>query len=858
MPLPGDFRRSAMAGLLFAVAAGLGCWSGGISSSASAADLEKARQHFIQGHYSDCILLCQRALRDTENSEEWRLLLIDSFLTVGQYTNALAVTTNLERYPSSLRLRLAAREVFLHNGQKEKADGLLQEFGFLLRNRSWAYRSAVDLVAVGQAALLLGVDPREVLDQVFDRAKKADPACREVYLATGEVALDKSDYALAAKTFSEGLKKFPEDPDFHFGLARSYEVNNRRQMIESLDTVLGENTNHVPSYLLLVDHLVDGEEYEAAEKTLQKALAVNPWHPEAWAYRAVLAHLRNDEAGEKRSRGKALQFWKTNPKVDHLIGQKLSQKYRFTEGAAAQRVALQFDKSFLPAKIQLAQDSLRLGEERDGWALAEEVQRADGYDVTAFNLGTLHDNLAKFQTLTNGGFIVRMSRREAAIYGSQVMELLQRAKTNLCAKYGMELSRPTTVEIFPEQKDFGVRTFGMPGNPGFLGVCFGDVITANSPASQSHPANWQAVLYHEFCHVVTLNLTHNKMPRWLSEGISVYEEKQANPVWGQAMNPHYREMVLGKDLTPVGELSAAFLAPKTDLHLQFAYYESSLVVEFLIEQFGLENLQAILRDLGAGVGINEAIEAHTAPLEDIEEEFSAFAQERAEKLAPGLDWEKPKPSLRADEDWVSQHPTNYYALTRQARRLLGEKKFADAEAPLNRLIELYPADTGPDNARKLLAEAHRGLNETNLEREALSSLAALDADDLDTFLRLAELCQTAKDWVSVAQNAERFLAVNPLLAEPYSYLARASETLGRTQPAIQAYQTMLLLDPADPADAHFRLARLLHQSGDPSAKRHVLQALEEAPRFRDAHKLLLEISRSSKPDAERAEPEKKP
>src|SRR5260221_206703 len=113
-----------------------------------------------------------------------------------------------------------------------------------------------------------------------------------------------------------------------------------------------------------------------------------------------------------------------------------------------------------------------------------------------------------------------------------------------------------------------------------------------------------------------------------------------------------------------------------------------LVVEFLIEQFGLENLQAILRDLGAGVGINEAIEAHTAPLEDIEEEFSAFAQERAEKLAPGLDWEKPKPSLRADEDWVSQHPTNYYALTRQARRLLAGKKFAEAEPALNRLIEL--------------------------------------------------------------------------------------------------------------------------------------------------------------------------
>ena len=153
-----------------------------------------------------------------------------------------------------------------------------------------------------------------------------------------------------------------------------------------------------------------------------------------------------------------------------------------------------------------------------------------------------------------------------------------------------------------------MRTFGMPGNPGYLGVCFGSVITANSPASQAgHPASWEAVLWHEFCHVVTLQLTKNKMPRWLSEGISVFEELQENPIWGQKMTPRYREMILGKDFTPLGELSAAFLAPKTEMHLQFAYYESCLAVEFLAKQFGIEAIRKILRDLGEGTEINLAI-----------------------------------------------------------------------------------------------------------------------------------------------------------------------------------------------------------------------------------------------------------
>ena len=104
-----------------------------------------------------------------------------------------------------------------------------------------------------------------------------------------------------------------------------------------------------------------------------------------------------------------------------------------------------------------------------------------------------------------------------------------------------------------------------------------------------------------------------------------------------------------------------------------------------------------------------------------------------------------------------------------------------------------------------------------------------------------ELDSAAKDWNGATRNANRFLAVNPLVPQPYRCLARASEALGRDPQAIQAYRTLLLLDPPDPAEMHYQLARLLHKTGDPGAKRQVLQALEEAPRFRDAHRLLLRM-----------------
>lgn len=851
----------------FGPAQWLGWWLWCCPLALAAAEPDEARALYLKGDYAECVRLAEQGMAEDRRNEEWPWWRVRALLTLGRYPEAREVIDDaLKRLYRSIRLRLLGYDVMRQNGDRARADQLLQEINELGGTRLWDYRDAPNLVALGRAALLLGADARRVLENFFDQARRADPDYREVYLATGELALAKNDFAEAARAFQEGRTKFPQDPDMLCGLARAFAPSDRAQMGELLEAALEHNPRHVPSHLLLAEHLIDAERYAAAEETLAKVLAVNPWQPEAWAYRAVMALLRSDAEAASRARATALKFWPTNPLVDHLIGRKLSQKYLFAEGAAYQRRALSFERDFAPARIQLAQDLLRLGEE-EGWQLAQQAHEADAYDVTAYNLVTLRDSLAKFHTLTNDDFILRMSAHEARVYGDRALALLQRARDTLGPKYDWTPRQPTIVEIFPEQKDFAVRTFGMPGNPGFLGVCFGRLITANSPASQGEsPENWQAVLWHEFCHVITLQLTHNRMPRWLSEGISVYEERLANPAWGQHLHSEYRQMILGEDFVPIGELSAAFLSPKSPRHVQFAYYESSLVVEFLVERFGFESLKAILRDLGEGKSIDAAISARTAPMPTVEKEFAAFARAKAEQLAPDLDWAEP-PSRKAaraaaaeqegrrgrvvpfglglpeeDATWEATHPNNFFVLMKQARQRLAEKKWEEAKVPLRKLLEAYPQPTGPDNVYGLLAAAHRGLGETDAEREALAKAAALEADAASAYARLMELESARENWPAVKQNAERFLAVNPLLPEPYRFLAQAAEALADWPRAIDAYRRLLLLDPPDPAQTHFKLARLLYAAADPQAKRHVLMALEEAPRFRDAHRLLLQIA----------------
>ncbi|MCH8830910.1 MAG: tetratricopeptide repeat protein, partial [Planctomycetes bacterium] len=598
------------------------------------AELIRCRRAFNGGDYAGCIRIARSAIQANEYGESWPVLKAEAELATGRFESACTtIERGLKRYPSSIRLRWTGYFAFNHTHSPRRAKTLLAEINTLAERSPWRYTDVEELLTLGHAALQVGADARVVLKGFFHRAKKLDPDHVGPDIAIGNLALDKHDAELAAEVFLAAIKRFPKNPDANFGLARALARSDPKRARQALASALAANPHHAPSLLLQTERNIDAENYDGAEAILRSIQAVNPRDPNAWALRTVIAHLQNDPKGAAAWYHAAHSSWKHNPAVDHLIGKKLSQHYRFLEGAVYQRRALSFEPNFAAARIQLAQDLLRLGREREGWKHAVEAHSRDGYDAATFNLLELRDRIAKYTTLKNDGFIVRMDSREAVVYGRRVLRLLSRAKTELCRKYGLDLKHRITVEIFADENDFAVRTFGMPAVSGFLGVCFGKVITVNSPASQAeHPSNWQAVLWHEFCHVVTLHATHNKMPRWLSEGISVYEELQRDPTWGQQMTPRYRRMILNGELTPVSNLSGAFLSPASPLHLQFAYYESALVVEFLVKQYGIEALKHVLGDLAIGLPINVALERRTDPLPKLEQDFESFARRRAEEF----------------------------------------------------------------------------------------------------------------------------------------------------------------------------------------------------------------------------------
>ena len=490
---------------------------------------------------------------------------------------------------------------------------------------------------------------------------------------------------------------------------------------------------------------------------------------------------------------------------------------------------------------------LRLGNE-EGWTLADDVYKEDGYNVVAYNLVTLGDRLARFSILERDGFVVRMDPEEAAIYGEMVLDLLSEAKSELTQKYDTKVAEPIFVEIFPRQQDFAIRTFGLPGGAGYLGVCFGRVITMNSPKSISLTnSNWKSVLWHEFCHVVTLQKTKNKMPRWLSEGISVYEEVKRDPSWGQVMDPNNRQRILDGKLTPVSQLSSAFLKAASGEDIQFAYYQSSLVVEYLIDEYGVETLQSILQDLSIGMPINEVLGRYAGNVKLLDKEFEAYAMQRANNLAPKIDWTKPEfdsgeVSLQQWQAWNAKHPNSFYGLRGQTAEHLKAAQWNEATTLANSLLTNFPNYRGGDNAYWLLAQAAKGQGDQAAELENRIKSVALQAGAIDENARVIELAVAQNNWDEVARQADRWLAVNPLIAAPHRAMAEAAEKTGAHHKAAASLSALTRMDPFDPADTYFRYALALKSNGQiEEAKRQVLKSLEQAPRYRNAHKLLREL-----------------
>src|SRR5690606_9046575 len=181
----------------------------------------------------------------------------------------------------------------------------------------------------------------------------------------------------------------------------------------------------------------------------------------------------------------------------------------------------------------------------------------------------------------------------------------------------------------PRHSDCSGRPAGLAGL-GALGVSFGSTLAMNSPAAREPGSyHWGSTLWHEIAHAVTLGASAHRVPRWLTEGISVHEERRARPGWGDGFSVDFAIAWSSDRLRPPSRLNDGFVRPRCPGEVGLSYYMASLVVQWIEDTRGLPALRAMLAGYREGRTNADVVQRtlDMAP-EQMDREFDAWLRER--------------------------------------------------------------------------------------------------------------------------------------------------------------------------------------------------------------------------------------
>src|SRR3954471_12087268 len=515
----------------------------------------------------------------------------------GQYNDAIGM------------LRLVVNRVPLSDAALELAL-LLQTLG--RRNEAVPllnvlYRAAgndqASLTRAARAAAALG-DARSA-NSLF-RAASGSASNPALDTAWGLLFLDKYNYPEAVKSVQQALAADPEWAPAHAGLARTLAEDDPPAAAAEATRALEIDPHLADAELLLAQLDLDNTRWDAARERLGRVLEFNPSHLDARAVAAAITYVRGNRQAFDAEVKQTLAINPTFGEIYRVAAELSARNYRFDEAVGLAREAVALDPANARAHAELGMHLMRTGDEAQARQSLERAFKIDPYDRVTFNLLALLDTLDKFVEIREGDIILKLDPAEAPVMREYAMPLAQEALKTLSAKYKFTPKGPILVEIFPKHDDFAVRTLGLPGMIGALGACFGRVVSLDSPhARPSNPFSWQATLWHEMTHVITLQMSNQRIPRWLTEGISEYEETQARPDWGREMEvPFALALERGKALK-LADLNSGFPRPDT---IALAYFEASLLVDHIVRTYGNDKLQALVRSYGQGLEGNAAME----------------------------------------------------------------------------------------------------------------------------------------------------------------------------------------------------------------------------------------------------------
>jgi tetratricopeptide (TPR) repeat protein len=548
---------------------------------------------------------------------------------------------------------------------------------------------------------------------------------------------------------------------------------------------------------------------------------------DAMAILATVDWLNETRLNDARHSPWLDRILKVNPRYGEaydIAGHFFVTNRRYEEGIRLYRLALELDPQLQKARSALGLNLMRLGREDEARQMLEQAWNAGYQSAETKNTLMLMDTYKKYDTFKTPTTMLRLGKKESALLRPYFQEEFDRALATYEKKYKFKLTGQVQLEVYPDHPDFEIRTMGMPGL-GALGVTFDSVVAMDSPNSRKPGTfHWASTMWHELSHVYVLNMTKARVPRWFTEGLAVYEETAASPDWGDRLDPDAIEAIRTKKLLPVSDMDRGFMHPSYPMQVIVSYYQAGKICNFIEQKWGYDKLLAMIHDYAELKPTPEVIELEfKMKPEEFDKQFLAWIEAQTKRTVEGFeDWKKTIKNISEDAK---------------------AKKWDDVIREGNRIRDVYPDYVEAASVYEFLADAYLAKGDKEKEMAELARYSKIGGKNPVTLKQLAQLQAGAGQKKEAAATLERINLIYPKDEDLHKRLGNLYMDLQNATKAVREYQAVVAMPSVDPAGAHYELARALKLANrTEEAKDEVLSALEAAPGFKPAQKLLLELN----------------
>ena len=629
----------------------------------------------------------------------------------------------------------------------------------------------------------------------------------------------------AADLFREALAQEPSNADAYIGLANVSADSFDGKAPFYAGKAVSLDPKRSDAHELMANVALENDDRKLAKAEADQAISLEDDAFDAMAVQAAIELI--DERSPDIWINKIVAINPHYGEAYSRIAHHLELHYRYEDAVSYYRKAVTADPRLWSAHSLLGIGLMRLGQQEEAQKELE-LSYNNGYRGAAtVNSLRLLDSYKNYVVFRDSTTILKLKKTEADLLRPYFQQELSAILKTYNKKYDMNLPAPVQLEVYPDHEDFAVRTMGMPGL-GALGVTFGEVVAMDSPsARRPGDFNWGATLWHEMSHVYVLTATKNHVPRWFTEGLAVHEEGERSSEWSNRATPEVLVAIRDKHMLPILKLDRGFVYPEYPSQVVVSYFQAGSICDFIKSKWDEEKLLAMIHSYAKLQTTAQAIE-HNLNLtpEDFDKQYLGWLEKRYGAEAAHFD------------EWRDK----LKALSATAR----EKQYDAVIAQGAAVLALYPEYVGEGNVYEFMADAYRAKGDVKAEAVFLSAYEHAGGEDPTVLKRLATLEMNSGDKAAAVATLERINYIYPVNdADLHRRLGDLLFEQKLYDRAAGEYASAVASSPLDKAGAEFRLATAYFAAGHKSeAEDSVLAALEIAPGYAPAQKLLLELHQS--------------